>query len=168
MAQSGFPDGFAFNMPSIPIYQSRLEALAGFFKEIGITMNIVALEPGTLARVSRTTDFPATNLVWNTNTDPKFLALRYIYEDAAYNPFKTKPSEELLSLAKQGLETPDTAVRAPIYKKMAAQLAEEAFLIFVTTTPILIGASEKTANNPTVVYRFGEDSINLRGLKAND
>jgi peptide/nickel transport system substrate-binding protein len=167
MAKSGFPNGFTFDMPSIPIYQSRLEALAGFFQEIGITMNIVALEPGTLARVSRTTDFPATNLVWNTNTDPKFVALRYIYEDAAYNPFKTKPSEELLSLARQGLESVDVAVRAPIYHKMAAQLAEEAFLIFVTNTPIFIGASEKTANNPTVVYRFGEDSINLRGLKAN-
>lgn len=167
MAQSEFPDGFTFDMPSIPIYQSRLEALAGFFKEIGITMNIVPQEPGTLARISRTTNFPATNLVWATNTDPKFLALRYIYEDAAYNPFKTKPGEELLSLATQGLESVDVDVRAPIYKKMAARLAEEAFLIFVTNTPILIGVSEKTANNPTVVYRFGEDSINLRGLKAN-
>jgi len=168
MAKSKFPDGFTFDMPSIPIYQSRLEALAGFFKEIGITMNIVPQEPGTLARVSRTTNFPATNLVWATNTDPKFLALRYIYEDAAYNPFKAKPSQELLTLAQQGLESVDTDVRAPIYRKMAAQLAEEAFLIFVTNTPILIGVSEKTANNPTVVYRFGEDSINLRGLKAND
>jgi peptide/nickel transport system substrate-binding protein len=168
MARSGFPDGFTFDMPSIPIYQSRLEALAGFFREVGITMNIVPQEPGTLARVSRTTEFPATNLVWNTNTDPKFLALRYIYQDAAYNPFKTKPSEELLSLAKQGLESVDVGVRAPIYQKMAERLAEEAFLIFVTSTPILIGVSEKTANNPTVVYRFGEDSINLRGLKAND
>ena len=54
------------------------------------------------------------------------------------------------------------------YKKMAAQLAEEAFLIFVANAPILIGTSEKTANNPTVVYRYGEDSINLRGLTPND
>ena len=148
MAKSAFPDGFTFDMPSIPIYQSRLEALAGFFKEIGITMNIVPVEPGTLARRSRTTDFPATNLVWNTNTDPKFLALRYIYEDAAYNPFKIKPSEELLSLAEAGLESPDVEVRAPIYKKMAAQLAKEAFLIFVANSPILIGVSERDGRQP--------------------
>jgi len=167
MAQSKFPGGFTFDMPSIPIYQSRLEALAGFFKEIGITMNIVPQEPGTLARVSRTTSYPATNLVWNTTTDPKFLALRYIYENAAYNPFKTKPSDTLLALAKEGLSSVETDVRAPVYKKMAAQLADEAFLIFVTNAPILIGVSEKTASNPTVVYRYGEDSINLRGLKAN-
>jgi len=128
----------------------------------------VPQEPGTLARVSRTKQFPATNLIWNTNTDPKFLALRYIYDDAAYNPFNAKPSEPLLTLAKEGLQSVDTEVRGPIYRKMAAQLAEEAFLIFVTSTPILIGASDKTASNPSVAYRFGEDSINLRGLKAND
>jgi peptide/nickel transport system substrate-binding protein len=168
MAKSGYPDGFSFDMPSIPIYQSRLEALAGFFNEIGITMNIAPVEPGTLARRSRTTDFAATNLVWNTNTDPKFIALRYIYEDAAYNPFKTKPSAELLALAEAGLESADTDVRGPIYRKMAAQLAEEAFLIFVANSPILIGASDQTDANPTVVYRYGEDSINLRGLKANN
>lgn len=167
MAKSKFPDGFSFDMPSIPLYQSRLEALAGFFKEIGITMNIAPQEPGTLARVSRTTNYPATNLVWQTNTDPKFLALRYIYENANYNPFKAKPSEELLALARAGLESVETDVRAPIYKKMAARLADEAFLIFVASSPILIGVSEKTANNLTVVYRYGEDSINLRGLKAN-
>jgi peptide/nickel transport system substrate-binding protein len=168
MAKSGYPDGFTFDMPSIPIYQSRLEALAGFFKEIGITMNIAPVEPGTLARRSRTTDFAATNLVWNTNTDPKFVALRYIYEDAAYNPFKTKPSAELLALAEAGLESADTDVRGPIYQKMAAQLADEAFLIFVANSPILIGVSDKTYANPTVVYRYGEDSINLRGLTANN
>ncbi len=168
MAQSNFPDGFTFDMPSIPIYQSRLEALAGFFQEIGITMNIAPVEPGTLARRSRTTDFPATNLVWNTVTDPKFVALRYVYEDAAYNPFKAKPSEELLALAEKGLTSVEEDVRAPVYKEMAAQLADEAFLIFITNAPILIGATEKTDANPTVVYRYGEDSINLRGLKAND
>ncbi len=168
MAQSKFPDGFTFDMPSIPIYQPRLEALAGFFNEIGITMNIVPVEPGTLARRSRTTDFPATNLVWNTVTDPKFLALRYIYEDAAYNPFKVKPSDTLLALAKEGLTSVETDVRAPIYHKMAAQLADEAFLIFVTNAPILIGVTNATAENTTVRYRYGEDSINLRGLKAND
>ena len=168
MKQSNFPDGFTFDMPSIPIYQPRLEALAGFFQEISIKMNIVPVEPGTLARRSRTTDFPATNLVWNTNTDPKFLALRYIYENAAYNPFKTKPSEELLTLAEDGLKSVDTEVRAPIYQKLAAQLADEAFLIFVANAPILIGVSNKTESNPTVVYRYGEDSINLRGLKANN
>src|SRR5690606_35712698 len=48
MAKSKFPNGFTFDMPSIPIFQSRVEALAGFFKEIGITMNIVPVEPGTL------------------------------------------------------------------------------------------------------------------------
>ena len=168
MARSKFPNGFSFNMPSIPIYQPRLEALAGFFREIGITMNIVPVEPGTLARRSRTTDFPATNLVWGTMADPKFLAQRYIYENAAYNPFNAKPGRELLSLAREGLNSVEVDERAPVYKKMAAKLVDEAFLIFITNAPILFGVSEKTARNPSVVFRYGEDSINRRGLSANN
>jgi peptide/nickel transport system substrate-binding protein len=74
----------------------------------------------------------------------------------------------LTKLAEEGLNSAEIEDRAPVYKKMAAELSDEAFLIFITSTPILFGVSEKTANNPTVQYRYGEDSIDLRGLKAND
>ncbi len=81
--EAGYEGGFEFTMPSIPIYQPRLEAMAGFFADVGITMHIGPVEPGTLARRSRTTDFPATNLVWGTVTDPKFLFARYIWPRTA-------------------------------------------------------------------------------------
>jgi len=168
LAEAGYSDGFTFNMPSIPIYQSRLEALAGFFKDVGITMNIQPVEPGTLARRSRTTDFPTTNLVWGTVTDPKFLFARYVAKNGPYNPFKTTPSEELTKLAEDGLKSPEIEVRAPVYKKMAKTLADESYLIFITSTPLLVGVTDKVADNPTVKYSSGEDSINLRGLKANN
>lgn len=168
LAEAGYAQGFSFDMPSIPIYQSRLEALAGFFADVGITMNIVPVEPGTLARRSRTTDFPATNLVWNTITDPKYLALRYVNADGGYNPFKAKPNATLAALVQEGLGSVEPDARAPAYRKMAAELADEAFLIFVTNTPILFGVSEKTARNRSVRYRFGQDTIDLRGLTAND
>ena len=168
LAEAGYADGFTFTMPSIPVFQSRLEALAGFFKDVGITMNIQVVEPGTLARRGRTTDFPTTNFVWNTLNDPKLLADRYFNKNAAYNPFKASPSDALTKLAEEGLNSAEIDDRAPVYKKMAAELSDEAFLIFITSTPILFGVSEKTANNPTVQYRYGEDSIDLRGLKAND
>lgn len=167
MAEAGYADGFSFDMPSIPIYQSRLEALAGFFADIGITMNIVPVEPGTLARRSRTTDFPATNLVWNTVADPRLFAQRYIIKDGAFNPFKVTPSTELATLVEQGLASSDAEERAPAYRELAKQLADEGYIIFVTNTPILFGASNATANNPTVHYRYGQDTIDMRGLEAN-
>ncbi|NKN39780.1 hypothetical protein HFC70_25855 [Agrobacterium sp. a22-2] len=168
LAEAGYPNGFNFTMPSIPVYQPRLEALAGFFKDIGVTMTIQPVEPGTLARRSRTTDFPTTNLVWGTVTDPKFLYARYISKDGTYNPFKATPSGELTKLAEEGLKSPEIEARAPIYKKMAKILTDESYLIFITSTPLLVGVSEKIANNPTVKYSSGEDSINLRGLKVSN
>ena len=167
LKEAGYPNGFTFNMPSIPIFQSRLEAVAGFLKDVGITMNIQPVEPGTLARRSRTTDFPATNLVWVTEDDPKFLLDRYISKDGVYNPFKAAPDPELVKLAEQGLQSPEPDKRAPIYQKMVDELADEAYLIFISSTPILFGATEATMNNPTVKFRPGEDTVFLNGLKAN-
>ena len=168
LAEAGYGDGFSFTMPSIPIFQSRLEAIAGFLRDVGITMNIQLVEPGTLARRGRSTDFPTTNFVWSTMNDPKLLAIRYAGKDAAYNPFKATPREELMQLMEEGLEHAEIEDRAPIYRKMAKMLADEAYLIFITSTPILMGISEATANNPTVRYRAGEDSMDIRGLRAND
>lgn len=167
LAEAGYADGFAFDMPSIPIYQSRLEALAGFFADVGITMNIVPVEPGTLARRSRTTDFPATNLVWNTVSDPKYFAQRYVIENGAFNPFRVAPDETLARLVEAGLASVETTERAPAYHEMAKELADQAFLIFVTNTPILFGVSAATDANPTVRYGYGQDTLDMRGLEAN-
>ena len=71
------------------------------------------------------------------------------------------------TLKLSGLISADLSFAEYIMLELIAELADEAFLIFVTNAPILIGVTDKTAANPTVVYRFGEDSINLRGLKAN-
>ena len=168
LKEAGYGNGFTFTMPSIPIFQSRLEALSGFLKDVGITMKIQLVEPGTLARRGRTTDFPATNFVWSTLGDPKLLWDRYISKEASYNPFKAAPNAELGKLAEEGLKSVEIDQRAPIYKKMADVLSDESYLIFVTSTPLLIGVSDKTASNASVKYRAGEDSIDIRGLRANN
>ena len=168
MQEAGFEDGFEFTMPSIPIFASRLEAVAGFLKEINITMNIQTVEPGTLARRSRTTDFPATNLVWNNAIDPKFMTTYYIAEDAVFNPFKIAPDPKLMELSAQGLSIADEAARAPIYFEMMQRLADESYMIFITTTPILFGASDAVASNPTVKFRPGTDTPFFRGLRVDN
>lgn len=166
MKEAGYEDGFSFTIPSIPIFASRLEAVAGFLNAINITMNIQTVEPGTLARRSRTTDFPATNLVWNNAIDPKFMTTYYVGEDAVFNPFKIKPDPELVTLSDAGLAKTSEAERAPIYFKMFDKLALESYMIFITTTPILFGASDAVAGNPTVKFRPGTDTPYFRGLRV--
>ncbi|SMF52144.1 peptide/nickel transport system substrate-binding protein [Tistlia consotensis] len=167
LKEAGYPNGFTFTMPSIPIFQSRLEAVAGFLKDVGITMTIKPVEPGTLARRSRTTDFPATNLVWNTMDDPKFLIDRYVSPDGVYNPYKVPPGGDLMTLGEQGLQSADPEKRAPVYRKMAEELDDQSFLIFITSTPLLFGVTDQVADNPTVHFRPGEDTIFLRGLRMD-
>ncbi|MGH1424175.1 MAG: ABC transporter substrate-binding protein [Pseudooceanicola sp.] len=168
MAEAGHADGFEFTIPSIPIFASRLEAVAGFLKEINITMNIQTVEPGTLARRSRTTDFPATNLVWNNAIDPKFLTTYYVGEGAVFNPFKIKPDPKLIELSEAGLATADEAKRAPIYHEMLNRLSDESYIIFITTTPILFGASDAVAANKTVQFRPGTDTPYFAGLRVDN
>ena len=168
MKEAGYEDGFEFDMPSIPVFASRLEAVAGFLKEINITMNIVTVEPGTLARRSMSTDFPATNLVWNTFLDPKFLTTYYVATEALFNPYRIDPDPSLLELSEQGLAKVEYAERAPIYNEMFRKVTDDAYIIFITTTPILFGATDAFAENPTLRLRPGTDTPILHGLRVDN
>jgi len=168
MKEAGYEDGFEFDMPSIPVFASRLEAVAGFLKEINITMNIVTVEPGTLARRSMSTDFAATNLVWNNFIDPKYLTTYYVAKDALFNPYRIEPDPKLMELSEAGLSKVEYADRAPIYNEMFEAVSDDSFIIFITTTPILFGASDAMVNNPTLQYRPGTDTPILRGLRVDN
>jgi peptide/nickel transport system substrate-binding protein len=167
LAEAGYKDGFTFTMPSIPVFASRCEALAGFFADVGITMKIEPLEPGTLARRSRSTDFPATNLLWSVFIDLSLLPPLYLNEKAAFNPYRVKPGKRLAELAQQGAASADIAVRAPIYQEMFEILADEAFLIYITSGQYLTGATEKIAKNPTIEFAAGATSPYWRGLRLS-
>ena len=165
LAEAGYKDGFTFSIPSIAIFAARLEALAGFFADVGITMKIEPVEPGTLARRSRNTEFPATNLVWGQLRDPSFLATWYLNEDASFNPYKVKPSPRLAELMQQGTATMDIDKRAPAYREMFEIIADEAMVIYITTDSALTGSSEKMADNPTVEFAAGTNWPTWRGLR---
>lgn len=167
MKEAGYEAGFEFDMPSIPVFASRLEAVAGFLKEINITMNIVTVEPGTLARRSMSQDFAATNLVWNAFLDPKFLTTYYVSEKALFNPYRIKPDPRLMELSAQGLNLVEPEDRRPVYDEMFKAVADDSFIIFITTTPILFGATDAFAANPTLRFRPGTDTPILHGLSID-
>lgn len=167
LAEAGYKDGFTFSIPSISVFAARLEALAGFFGDVGITMKIEPVEPGTLARRSRNTEFPVTNLVWGQLNDLSFLSTYYLNEDASFNPFKVKPSPRLAELMQQGTATMDIDKRAPVYREIFEILADESIVIYITSESSLTGSSEKMANNPTVKFAAGTNWPTWRGLRKN-
>ena len=167
MAEAGYKDGFSFSIPSISVFAARLEALAGFFGDVGITMKIEPVEPGTLARRSRNTEFPVTNLIWGQLRDLSFLSTYYLNENASFNPFKVKPSPRMTELMQQGTATMDTDKRAPVYREMFEILADEAIVIYITSSLNLTASTEEMANNPTVVFAAGTNYPTWRGLRKN-
>jgi hypothetical protein len=58
-------------------------------------------------------------------------------------------------------------MRAPAYREMFEVIADEAFLIYITSGQQLVGASDKIANNPTVVFSPGVFSPIWHGLRLN-
>lgn len=78
------------------------------------------------------------------------------------------PRPELVRLSDAGLATADEAERAPIYHEMLNRLADESYMIFITTTPILFGASDAIADNDTVKFRPGTDVPYFRGLRLDN
>jgi peptide/nickel transport system substrate-binding protein len=124
--------------------------LAGFFGTVGIKMAIQAVEPGTSARCSRTTDFPATILVWNTTWDPKFFADYFTSQDATFNPLHVAPSPDVAKLSAEGLHANGTEQRLPIYHKLMGHLAEQSFIIYVRLpgdpVDLIVGIKDRARN----------------------
>ena len=167
LAEAGYKNGFTFTMPTIPVFAARCEALAGFFADVGIKMKIEPVEPGTLARRSRSTDFPATNLSWVVLADLSMMSTLYLNKKAAFNPYRVAPSARLAELDAKGRASADTAVRAPIYKEMFEIIADEAFQIYVASSQSLTGVTEEMANNSSVGFAAGTSYPYFRGLRLN-
>lgn len=168
MSEAGFPDGFAFTMPSIPGFAASIEVLGEFWRDIGIEVEVEALEPGTLAGRSRTTDFPATMLLWRTGSDMSLFVPTYLAEDATFNPFGVTPNPRVLELDAEGASSTDASERAPAYQELAAIVADELPVIYVAAVESLFGTTAELADNPTLRYNAGQSEAPIwHGLRLD-
>ncbi len=150
MADAGYGDGFSFTMPSIGFFGRHVEVLGEFWRDIGIDMSVEVLEPGTLAGRSRSTDFPITMLFWVVGRDVSSYPGTYLDVGAPFNPFGHVPNPRFAELNELGSASLDPAERAPHYHEMWEILAEERFVIFITSSDVVLGASAEMAQNPTI------------------
>ena len=67
----------------------------------------------------------------------------------------------------QGTATMDIDKRAPVYREMFEILADEAIVIYITSSLNLTASTEEMANNPTVVFAAGTNYPTWRGLRKN-
>ena len=150
MAEAGYGDGFSFTMPSIGFFGRQVEVLGEFWRDIGIDMSVEVLEPGTLSGRSRSTDFPITTLFWVVGRDVSAYPGTYLNVGASFNPFGHEPNPRIAELNELGSASLDPAERAPHYHQMWEIVAEDRYVIYITSSDVVLGASAEMAQNPTI------------------
>ena len=150
MAEAGYGDGFSFTMPSIGFFGRQVEVLSEFWRDIGIDMSVEVLEPGTLAGRSRSTDFPITTLFWVVGRDVSAYPGTYLNVGASFNPFGHEPNPRITELDELGWASLNPAERALHYHQMWEIVAEERYVIYITSSDVVLGASAEMAQNPTI------------------
>jgi len=168
LADAGFADGFTFTMPSIPPFAASIEVMGEFWRDIGIEVEVEALEPGTLAGRSRTTDFPATMLNWVTGADMSLYVPTYLGETATFNPFQVPPNPRILELDTEGAASTVIAERAPAYQEMAEIIADELPVIYIASVESLLGTTADLSENATVRFDAGQSEAPIwHGLRLD-
>lgn len=122
LAEAGYPDGFEFTALGSPItgYKTLAEVLQAQFADIGVTMNLeITDQLSSLFSVDKT--YPAIVVAYAPTADPSGVLDNVYLPSGLSNPGELD-NPVLDGLAQQGLESVDTAERAPIYQEMAAEI----------------------------------------------
>ena len=159
LTEAGYPNGFEFAVPTIPSVKTFAEALAGFWKAVGITANIEQVPAGTMAEAGRSGKYP----VYITPTpiaDPGTMYRSFWAADSPYNKLAAV-DPKLDDLAAKGIAAVDPAARGPIYASMFEYAVNDGMYMPV-------GRIELTAAGPAtvthVVWHTGEFFPNPVGI----
>lgn len=147
LADAGYPDGFeiTFKFPSGRYAQDRevSEAIAGMLSKVGVTTEMIALEPGEFLRQLRAKELAPMYFVGLApQDDPAFQAGQYL-SSWRYTPIA---NEKLDALIDAGSKELDVEKRAGIYQEMMALMHDEAPIIFLYGGIDIYGTTSRLKN----------------------
>lgn len=134
LEEAGYEDGFAFDvaLPAASRDNTYAQAMAGFLSDVGVTMNIDPLPPGSLTQdaVSKYPAFISAYGGQDTFSDAKSLLMT---PATLVNPLGTE-NADFNKLWTEGTESEDQEGRQQLYGELGKAVVEEAW--FVPTTMI--------------------------------
>ncbi len=155
LAEAGYPDGFSFEVSSIQMWQTRLEAITGFWRDIGIDVKLTVLDPSKIADYATSTDEP---LFVIENPGYEVLGMyegSYMLDDpttpateGAQNLYQTEPPAELEALYEEAIAT-DPADQEPILAEMADYMYGQGDFIAVAHVNAVAGYDGDRLTNVT-------------------
>lgn len=132
LADAGVEDGFDFDvaLPAASRDNSYAQAIAGYLSEVGVTMNIDTLPPGSLTHevVSQYPAYISAMGITDTFSDSKLMLMP---PATHLNPFGSE-NADFVALWEEGSASEDDAARQASYAELGERVVEEAW--FVPTT----------------------------------
>jgi peptide/nickel transport system substrate-binding protein len=142
LAGAGYATGLTIDavVINVPFYVAQLEAIQAQLAEVGVTVNVTALEPTELLSRFVGGEADAYFSQWPGATDPAKTVAGLLLAQSTLNPGGyTDP--DIDRLAAEGLGAVGEEARAPIYQELSATVAEEEFHVVIC--------------NPENVFAFG-------------
>ena len=152
LGEAGLAGGFSFSavVINVPFYSAQAEAIQAQLSQIGVKMDVQAIEPAQL--LARFAIEKSADSYFSTTggfIDPAKAVAQLYLPNSTFNP-GAYSNPKIVDLASKGLEATEQAQRAPIYQQISRLAAEDAIHIPVCNGKAL------TATNGKVT-----------GLKAN-
>lgn len=142
LAEAGYEDGFEFTVPVIPPFRAWNEAAAGYFAEIGVTMNLDLISID-LPQALPSGDYPG----WLSTlpySDPDNFRASFFTPGVPYDAFGAE-DPELTALGEAAADAPpdDPEARAPLYQDYFRRVIEQGYIIGLGQILPAVGVSDE-------------------------
>jgi len=136
LAEGGQPNGFKMTLKAsnTPLDAKITQLVQAQLKEVGIDVQIQALEFGALLKVGEQNDFDALSLGWSGRIDPDGNIEPIFQTKGAFNYGKYS-SPEVDSLVAQGRQVADQGQRKAIYQQLTKKVNDDVAYIFTRFAP---------------------------------
>lgn len=161
LEEAGFGDGLALSavVVNVPFYLAQLEALQAMLGEIGIDLEVTALEPTELLSRFASGEADMYFTQYPGSVDPAKTVASIFAPEASLNP-GNYTNADVEALALEGLSVVEQADRAPIYQELAAAAAADYFHIPICSPQGVFVLTDAVGNfTPTL-----SGSVDFRGV----
>ncbi len=137
-------DTFSFTVPVTADSVPQYEAVQAYVRRVGIDMRIKVIEPGSVAALARTRDYPV-NTIGYPNFDPDTRHPAIWSVTAGFNPFGYE-DPRLEQLADEAIRSLDDDLRASNYREYFNVIVKEVLtLVYLQIDDLVIYDADKLA-----------------------
>jgi peptide/nickel transport system substrate-binding protein len=154
---------FSFDVPVPPNNSAEYEVIQHYLKQIGVDMRIRVIEPGSMAPLSRTKQYPVNTIGYPT-FDPDSRHMAIWGSTAAFNPFRNETAR-LDVLAEQARATLDESLRHQLFQDYFRIVVEEGYSIVYLYLEDLV-AYDPTRVRDVMVSRYIDPTMREVKLAA--